>query len=99
MATDYDKPRSTDNMDETASEPSLQALASQRADTATKLGDDTDPVEAQLDLPDMDLTGEELTVPLVPRQDNEFTCSACFLVRHHSQLADERRGICDECAA
>jgi hypothetical protein len=98
VATDYDKPRSTDNMNEPATEPSLQGLTAQRADAATKLGDDTDPVEAHLDLPDLDLTGEDLTVPLVPRQEDEFTCSVCYLVRHHSQLADERRTVCDECA-
>jgi hypothetical protein len=99
MATDYDKPRTSDSMSEPASEPALQALTSQRADTATNLGDETDPGEALLDLPEADLTGEELTVPLVPRQADEFTCTVCYLVRHHSQLADKRRIVCDECAA
>jgi len=36
---------------------------------------------------------------VVPRQADEFTCSRCFLVRHRSQLADEKKGICRECAA
>jgi hypothetical protein len=98
VATDYDKPRATDNMNEPAAEPSLRALTTQRADAATKLGDDTDPVETRLDLPELDPTAEELTVPLLPRQDDEFTCTVCYLVRHHSQLADERRMVCDECA-
>src|SRR5665213_3407751 len=98
VATDYDKPRTTDNMTESAPEPGLQGLTSQRADAAAKLGDDTDPVEIHLDLPELDSTGEELTVPLLPRQDDEFTCTVCYLVRHHSQLADKRRMVCDECA-
>jgi len=99
VATDYDKPRTSDDMTDSVSEPSLQALASQRSDAATNLGDETDPVEALLDAPQSDLTGEELTVPLVPRQNDEFTCTVCYLVHHRSQLADERRIICDECAA
>ncbi len=98
MATDYDKPRTSDNMSEPALEPSIQSLTAKRADSATKLGDDTDAVEAHLDLPEADLSSEDLTVPLVPRQDDEFTCTVCYLVRHYSQLADKRRIICDECA-
>jgi hypothetical protein len=99
VATDYDKPRSSDSMTDPAPEPELAALASQRADAAAGLGDETDPVEALLDAPNSDLSGEELTVPLVPRQDDEFTCTVCYLVHHRSQLADEKRVICDECAA
>jgi hypothetical protein len=99
VATDYDKPRTTDTMGEPDTEPTLRALTAQRADSAANLGDDTDPVERLLDLPEDDLSGEELTVPLLLRQDNEFTCSSCYLVRHHSQLADEKKMVCDECAA
>lgn len=98
MATDYDKPRSTDDMGELAAEPDLHALTTQRANSAASLNDETYPAEL-LDSPQADLTGEELTVPLVPRQNDEFTCTVCYLVHHRSQLADERRIICDECAA
>ena len=52
-----------------------------------------------LELPGADLSGEELTVRVVPKQADEFTCRRCFLVRHRSQLADEKKGICRECAA
>ena len=42
--------------------------------------------------------GEELTVRVVPKQVDEFTCNSCFLVRHRSQLANEKKMICRECA-
>ena len=44
---------------------------------------------------------EELTVHVVPRQDDEFTCSQCFLVHHASQLDHvDANGnpVCTECA-
>jgi hypothetical protein len=37
---------------------------------------------------------------VVPKQEDEFTCSVCFLVHHRSQLATEKNGVyvCTECA-
>ena len=54
-----------------------------------------------LELPGADLSGEELTVRVVPKQEDEFTCSSCFLVHHRSRLAGERNGlpVCRDCAA
>jgi hypothetical protein len=37
-------------------------------------------------------------VRVVPKQVDEFTCMSCFLVRHRSQLANEKKMICKECA-
>jgi len=44
---------------------------------------------------------ESLSVRVLPRQSDEFTCGNCFLVHHRSQLAGERNGlpICKECAS
>jgi len=53
-------------------------------------------------LPGADLSGEEeFSVRVVPKQANEFTCSTCFLVHHHSRYAGQRRGraVCRDCAA
>ena len=97
MATDYDSPRQTESDEE--QEQSLEALKARRADAAADLGDEVDPFEAELDLPGADLSGEELTVRVLPRQADEFTCTKCFLVHHRSQLADEQRRICNDCAA
>jgi hypothetical protein len=99
VATDYDTPRKTD--DELA-EDSIEELKARRADT-TSAAVDTDEAEAaeSFELPGADLSNEELSVRVLPRQADEFTCSRCFLVHHRSQLAKEDHGqlICRECAA
>ena len=98
MATDYDAPRKTD--DELA-EDSLEELKAQRANKAAS-SVDVDEVELaeNLELPGADLSNEELTVRVLPKQEDEFTCSVCFLVHHRSQLATEKNGVyvCTECA-
>jgi hypothetical protein len=98
MATDYDAPRVKDADD--AIDESLEAIAARRgaADVAV-LDDDEEPVDSII-LPDVDLSGEELTVRVIPKQPDEFTCSSCFLVQHHSRLALQSgdRMICADCA-
>jgi hypothetical protein len=99
MPTDYDAPR-VQNTDDTGDE-SLEDLAARRrgqADVAVLDVDDGDAVDA-IDLPDIDLSGEELTVRVVPKQADEFTCSSCFLVQHHSRLAlhSGDRLVCADC--
>ena len=57
--------------------------------------DETELAES-LELPGADLSnlsGEELTVRVLPKQDDEFTCSVCFLVHHRSRLARERNPV------
>ncbi|MCW2655442.1 MAG: hypothetical protein JWR32_6418, partial [Mycobacterium sp.] len=53
------------------------------------------------ELPGADLSGEELSVRVIPKQADEFTCSSCFLVHHRSRLAGANGGvmICTDCAA
>lgn len=97
MATDYDAPRTKDS-DESADE-SLEVLATQRrAGTDTAVIDEDEAVDS-FDLPDVDLTGEELTVRVVPKQSNEFTRSSCFLVQHRNRMALQRgdQQICVDC--
>ena len=99
MATDYDQPRRSD-ADERA-EDSLEELKARRAESQSSSVDvdETDLNEA-LELPGADLSGEELTVRVLPKQSDEFTCSSCFLVHHRSQLSSDKGGrlICRECA-
>ena len=80
MATDYDTPRKTD---EELHEESLEELKAKRVD-AQSGQIDVDEAEAAetLELPGADLSGEELAVRVVPKQEDEFTCSRCFLVHH-----------------
>jgi Domain of unknown function (DUF4193) len=98
VPTDYDAPRTkeADEVDESLDE--LAARRRTKADVATLDVDDGDPVDS-IELPDADLSGEELTVRVIPKQANEFTCSSCFLVQHHSRLAMKSGGqmICADC--
>ncbi|XCB29990.1 DUF4193 domain-containing protein [Arcanobacterium hippocoleae] len=99
MATDYDAPR---KQDEELKTDSLEELASRRSDNQSN-SVDVDEAEAAdgFELPGADLSNIELSVAVIPAQDDEFTCSQCFLVHHRSQLAYEENGlpVCSECAS
>ena len=99
MATDYDAPRKTDDE---LSEDSIEELKSRRVDKRASSVDVGETGQAEgFELPGADLSGEELSVRVLPRQADEFTCSRCFLVHHRSQLATDKGGVlvCRECAA
>jgi hypothetical protein len=96
MATDYDQPRTDDN---DIGEDSLEELKARRDQQAGAVDVDEAELAESLELPGADLSGEELTVRVVPKQLDEFTCMSCFLVRHRSQLANEKKMICRECAS
>ena len=97
MATDYDAPRRKDE----ESEDSIEELKNRRNDKNSGIVDE-DEVEAaeSFELPGADLSHEELTVRVLPRQADEFTCAACFLVKHQSQIAKTKGNLsyCIDCA-
>lgn len=83
---------------------SLEALAGPRTQRGSG-GVDIDEAEFNeaLELPGADLSSlsaEDLTMPVMPQQADEFTCSECFLVRHRSRLAriSRTKPICQDCA-
>ncbi|MVA75727.1 DUF4193 family protein [Auraticoccus sp. F435] len=98
MATDYDAPRKSE---EELSEDSIEALKTRRNDkNSGKVDEDEVEAAESFELPGADLSHEELTVRVLPKQSDEFTCAGCFLVRHRSQIV-ERRGndeYCMDCA-
>lgn len=99
MATDYDVPR---KQDEDLSSDSIEELKAQRNQAQASQVDEDETAAAEgFELPGADLSKEELSVRVLPKQNDEFTCSECFLVRHRSQLAEEHDGvqICKDCAA
>ncbi|MBT2587600.1 DUF4193 domain-containing protein [Arthrobacter sp. ISL-95] len=98
MATDYDAPRKTEEESPAESLEGLQASRVNTAQTAVIDVEENDTAEG-IDLPGADLSGEELTVVVVPEQSDEFTCGSCFLVRHRSQIALEKNGLkfCKDC--
>src|SRR5882757_3059041 len=100
MATDYDAPRRTETDD--VSEDSLEELKARRNEAQSAVVDVDESESAEsFELPGADLSGEELSVRVIPKQADEFTCSSCFLVHHRSRLASEKNGvmICTDCAA
>lgn len=96
MTVDYDAPRRTQAEPE---DESLEDLAGRRKDAATAVidVDEGDAVDSY-ELPGADLSDEELTVRVIPKQADEFTCTSCFLVYHRSRCADPARSICTDCA-
>ena len=98
MTTDYDAPRQKET--EESVDESLEALAGRGNDAATAIDvDEADALE-DFELPGADLSGEEFTVRVIPKQADEFTCSSCFLVQHSHRLS--RGGpdnpVCVACA-
>jgi hypothetical protein len=98
MATDYDAPRKNE---EDLDQDSLEELKARRAEkSATTVDEDEVDSADGFELPGADLSDEELSVRVLPKQPDEFMCSNCFLVHHISQLAreDDTEMICMECA-
>ncbi len=98
MATDYDAPRNNDEDKEAESLEALQANRGSKFQSASVDVEDADTAEG-IDLPGADLSGEELLIRVIPPQEDEFTCSSCFLVRHRSQVARQKGDLlfCREC--
>ncbi|RKN16596.1 DUF4193 domain-containing protein [Micromonospora musae] len=95
---DYDAPRrpAVEVEDDSLEELKARSSAPQ---SATVDVDEADAAE-NFELPGADLSGEELTVAVVPMQSDEFRCTRCFLVHHRSQLAarPDGREVCQECS-
>ena len=95
-ASDYDARRVSDV--ETPDASALRELATAGAPTAVVDEDLNDVVF--FELPGADLSGEELSVTVIPQRSDEFTCSSCFLVQHRSRLRASSSGlpVCADCA-
>ncbi len=97
--TDYDAPRRS-TVEESDTE-SLDAITTARKDAQSPNVDlDEGDTPDAIELPGADLSGEELTMPVIPKQADEFTCASCFLVQHRSRIATSAGGqsICIDCA-
>ena len=93
-----DTPRKTD---EELHEESLEELKAKRAEVQSgKIDIDEEEEAENLELPGADLSGEELSVRVVPKQEDEFTCSKCFLVSHVTNIAkgSGATAVCRDCA-
>ena len=100
MTVDYDAPRRTDVDD--MSDESLDDIEARRGNALSAVVDIDESESAEnFELPGAYLSGEELSVRIIPKRADEFTCSSCFLVQHRSRLASDKDGqlICADCAA
>jgi Domain of unknown function (DUF4193) len=97
MATDYDTPRKTDD---DLAEDSIEELKATRTRVNVGVSDLDEGDNESLELPGADLSDEQLTVQVLPRQADEFTCTRCFLVHHRTQMAQSPRldSVCVDCA-
>jgi hypothetical protein len=96
-ASDYDARRVSDV--DTQDRSALRELAPTLPGVPTAIVDD-DPDVPFFELPGADLSGEELSVTVIPQRADEFTCSSCFLVQHRSRLRSSSSGlpVCADCA-
>jgi hypothetical protein len=95
-ASDYDARRVSDV--ETVDRSSLRELAPALQKSSAVIVDD-DANDALFELPDAELSGEELLVTVIPARRDEFTCSSCHLVQHRSRLRSVGGAppICADC--
>ena len=92
----------TDEEDEESEEASLEELLAQRA-SARRGGEDAE----ETDEDDIMALSSEKDTPattalpskVIPIKDQqEFVCQSCYLVKARSQIADEKRMYCRDCA-
>ncbi|WP_156686414.1 DUF4193 domain-containing protein [Mycobacterium sp. Marseille-P9652] len=97
-ANDYDARRVSDI--ESQDRSSLRELTTTLPASATAVVDEDPNDVAFFELPGADLSGEELSVTVIPQRADEFTCSSCFLVQHRSRLRSSGSGplVCADCA-
>jgi len=96
--TDYDARRISEN--DAQDKSSIRELAPVLQGAGTAVVDE-DPNDVHLfELPGADLSGEELTVTVIPQRADEFTCSSCYLVQHRSRMRSSSSGlpVCADCA-
>ena len=85
-----------EELEDDSGEESLDQLIAKK--TLEDEGDDDAEEESVLaDQGEEQVTG---TLPsnVKPKQSSEFTCRSCFLIKHHSQLANKKRMLCKDCA-
>ena len=101
MTSDYDIRRRTEmNQNELLEDSLDEQLKAHHNEAAAAAIDVDEPEPGEFfELPGADLSGEELSVQVLPKQADEFTCSHCFLVQHRSRLSNQKNGlpICIDC--
>ena len=98
MATDYDAPRRGSEDEEAESIEEVKAAAATKKIQSPEVDEDETAAAESYELPGADLSHESLDVTVTPQQADEFVCSSCFLVHHHTAAATPGGTVCRDCA-
>lgn len=98
MATDYDASRKTEEEQKEESLEARRLTSGEQDKTSGKLDEDETEFAESYELPGADLSHESLSIEVMPKQPDEFTCTSCFLVQHESRRSSVASEICADCA-
>ena len=97
MATDYDASRKTEDEQKEESREARRLTSGEQDKTSGKVDEDETELAESYELPGADLSHETLSIEVTPRQADEFTCTACFLVQHESRRSVPGADLCRDC--
>jgi len=98
MATDYDASRKTEDEQKEESLEARRLATGEQDKTSGKIDEDETELAESYELPGADLSHETLSIEVMPKQTNEFTCTVCFLVQHESRRSSPTVDVCADCA-
>ena len=98
MATDYDASRKTEDEQKEESLEARRLTSGEQDKTSGKVDEDETELAETYELPGADLSHETLSIEVTPKQADEFTCTACFLVQHASRRSSPAADLCRDCA-
>ncbi|GAA5124596.1 DUF4193 domain-containing protein [Alloalcanivorax gelatiniphagus] len=98
MATDYDASRKTEEEQKEESLEARRLTSGEQDKSSGKVDEDETDLAESYELPGADLSHETLSIEVVPKQIDEFTCRSCFLVQHHSRRSSPTVDLCADCA-
>ena len=94
MTQDYDARKSSS----LEAEDSLDEIIARKPEQPVGVAEDENDLAFEMELAGGEDINDELNIRPVPQQSNEFTCRSCFLVKHRSQLVNEKKMLCRDCA-
>jgi hypothetical protein len=84
--------------DEESDETSLEELLAQRAAARRPAEEEDDDIMSLASEKEPKLGGEPINPKVIPlKEQQEFVCQRCRLVKKRSQLADAERMLCRDC--
>jgi hypothetical protein len=84
--------------DEDGEETSLEELLAQRAAARRPAEEEDDDIMSLASEKEPKLAGDPINAKVIPlREQQEFVCQRCRLVKKRSQLADAERTLCRDC--